>query len=234
MSAHFQEDTRQPAVNYPPPVRFIGHFFSVLFHPMFIPAYITAYLVFVDNYAYADFTYQGKLFRLISVFDNTAFLPVFCIFLTWRLKFIDSIFLRTRKDRIIPYIICMTFYFWAWYTSRNFRGDNGLHDSPELTAMLLGIFIASIVGMMANIYFKISMHGLAAGILLVFFAWLVFNGSQLSGALLPVRGFFALAVFISGLMLTARFIVSNHDAREIYIGFFAGALCQLIAIVITG
>ena len=78
---------------------------------------------------------KGKVFKLISVAFSTAFLPLFSVLLMKQLGFIKSIFLRTQKDRIIPYIVCMIFYFWAWYVSRN------LHDSPSLTAMLLAVFL---------------------------------------------------------------------------------------------
>ncbi len=63
--------------------------------------------------------WQLKL-KLFSVFWLTAFFPAFAVFLLWRLKFSDSIFLKTQKDRIIPYVIVMFFYWWMYYLSRNF------------------------------------------------------------------------------------------------------------------
>ncbi|MBS1564291.1 MAG: hypothetical protein JST39_07865, partial [Bacteroidetes bacterium] len=114
------------------------------------------------------------------------------------------------------------FYFWIWYVYHN------LHESDEMTAMLLSVFIASIVGLMANIYFKISMHGLAAGSLLVFFLWLAFTGSVQMG------GYLSLAVLVTGLVCTARFLVSDHSPFELYAGLAGGILCQLVAIMIAG
>jgi len=222
LNAPFREETRQHAVHYPPALCFTGHFFSFVFHPLFIPAYIAAFLVFKHPYAFAGASDKLKLFRFFSVFFATCFLPAFSVFLLRQLRFIDSVYLRTQKDRIIPYIICMVYYFWAWYVSRN------LHESTEMTAMLLATFLASIVGLMANIYFKISMHGLAAGTLLVFFLWLAFSGSVHIGDWLSV------AVFITGLICTARFLVSGHSPVEIYAGLLGGAFCQLLAIAIAG
>src|SRR5882757_9399510 len=102
----FHEDTRQPAVLYPAGIRFIGHFFSFVFHPLFIPSYIAAYLLFAHPYAFAGVSPMMKFFRFFSVFFVTAFLPAFSVFLLRQLRFIDSIYLRSQKDRIIPYIIC--------------------------------------------------------------------------------------------------------------------------------
>ena len=213
-----------PEVNYtwPAPVRLFGHIVSFIFHPLFIPSYITAFLVYVDPYAFAGLPDKGKIFKVASVIFSTAFLPLFSVALMKQLGFIKSIFLRSQKDRIIPYIVCMIFYFWIWYVSKN------LHDNSSLIAMLLAVFLSCIVGMMANIYYKISMHGIAVGALFVFFIWLAFNSTM------PFGVYLAVAIFITGLVCTARFIVSDHNAFEVYRGLLAGALCQLVAIAIAG
>src|SRR5436190_372556 len=170
-----------PAENnyvWPAPVRALGHIVSFVFHPLFIPSYITAFLVFADPYAFAGMNDKAKIFRLISVMFSTAFLPLFSVLLMKQLGFIKSIFLRSQKDRIIPYIVCMIFYFWAWYVSKN------VHDNTALIVMLLAVFLSCIAGMMANIYYKISMHGIAMGALFVLFMWMAFNGSIAGGAYL--------------------------------------------------
>ncbi len=221
-----KEASIEPAAenNYtwPAPVRLFGHIVSFFFHPLFIPSYITAFLVYADPYAFAGLPDKGKIFKVVSVIFSTAFLPFFSVALMKQLGFIKSIFLRSQKDRIIPYITCMVFYFWIWYVSKN------LHDHPSLVAMLLAVFLSCIVGMMANIYYKISMHGIAAGALFVFFIWLAFNSTM------PFGTYLSIAIFITGLVCTARFIVSDHNAFEIYSGLLAGALCQLVAIGIAG
>ena len=207
---------------WPSPVRFFGNLVSVIFHPLFIPAYITAFLLFADPYAFAGITYKGRWAKLISVSYNTAFLPFFSVVLMKLLGFIKSIFLRTQKDRIIPYIVSMIFYFNAWYVSKN------LHDNSALVAMLLSVFLCCIAGMMANIYYKISMHGIAVGALLILFIWMSFSGVYYTG---PYLSF---AILITGLVCTARFIVSDHNAFEVYSGLLVGGLCQLVAIAIAG
>ena len=204
------------------PVRAFGHIISFVFHPLFIPSYITAFLLYADPYAFAGMPDKGKIFKLISVVFSTAFLPLFSVMLMKQLGFIKSIFLKSQQDRIIPYIVCMIFYFWAWYVSKN------LHDSPSLVAMLLAVFLCCIAGMMANIYYKISMHGLAVGALFVLFMWMAFSGSVAGGAYLSI------VILITGLVCTARFIVSDHNPFEIYSGVLVGAICQLVAVTIAG
>jgi len=204
------------------PLHLLGQFISYIFHPLFIPSYIAAYLIYVDPYAFVGVPGKIKIFKLISVLFSTTFLPLFSVALMKQLGFIKSIFLRNQKDRIIPYIVCMIFYFWAWYVSHT------LHDNPAFVAMLLAVFLCSIAGMLANIYYKISMHAIAAGALFVLFLWMAFSGS------LPAGTYLSIAIFITGLVCTARFLVSDHSAFDIYSGLMVGALCQLVAIGIAG
>lgn len=210
-----------PAIDnftWPAPIRVFGQLVSFVFHPLFIPSYITAFFIYADPYAFAGMTDKAKIFKLASVVFSTAFLPLFSVALMKQLGFIKSIFLREQKDRIIPYIVCMIFYFWAWYVAKN------LHDNPAFIAMLLAVFLSCIAGMMANIYYKISMHGIAVGALFILFLWMAVSGILFTGSYL------SLAILITGLVCTARFIVSDHNPFEIYSGLLVGALCQLVAI----
>lgn len=142
------------------------------------------------------------------------------MFLMWRLKFIQSMFLRTQRERIIPYAAAMVFYFWAWYVSRS------LQDSEELfTGFLFGSFLTVIAAWLANIYFKVSMHAMAIGGMIFFIMRVSFGDDGTSG-LYP-----SLALLIGGIVCTSRMIVSDHKPVEIYSGLLLGVLCQVLAIV---
>jgi hypothetical protein len=200
-------------------IRILAHTFSILFHPLFIPAYISAFLIFIHPYAFSGMSFRIKVLRLASVILLTAFFPAFTVFLLQKLGFASSVYLRTQKERIIPYVASMFFFFWIFYVSRNLPG------SPAIfTTLLLGIFIASIAALMANIYFKVSMHAIAMGGLVAFFLILAVFGS------FPVTFFLALAILIAGLVCSSRLIVSDHHPFEVYAGFFLGVISQTIAV----
>jgi len=205
--------------NFPFIVRFFAHFFSWIFHPLFIASYVAAFLIFVHPYVFAGFDQRMKTFRFLSVFITTAFFPLFSVFLMWRLKLVlKSIYLRTTQERIIPYVLAMIFYWWTWNVFRN------LSDSPPVIVnFLLGTFLAVCGAWFCNIYFKISMHAVAVGGLVVFFILFSFVDSYASGLYL------SLALLIAGIVCTSRFIVSDHSPFEIYSGLFIGALAQYIA-----
>lgn len=199
-------------------VRFSAHFFSFIFHPLFIPGYISAFLLFVHPYVFSGFSPRLKLLRFISVVLLTAFFPAFVVFLLKQLGLIKSIFLKTQKERIIPYIASMFFFFWIFYVSRN------LSDSPPFfVILLLGVFISSIAALMANIYFKVSMHAIAMGGMVCFFEILAMQGTFSMGIYL------SLAVLIAGIVCTCRFLVSDHYPFEVYAGFLLGVISQTLA-----
>jgi len=191
---------------------------SHIFHPLFIPTYIFFWLLLRFPYGFAGITPMLLFARKVTVFWMTAFFPAFAVFLLWRLTFIESIYLKTQRDRIVPYIITMIFYWGMWYLSRNFT------DQPEvLKFFLLSIFIATSAGLVLNSFFKISMHGMAMGGAFVFvlatnFFYQTYLGAEIAAAAL-----------IAGLVCSSRLILGGHNNFELYAGFIVGVLCQLIA-----
>jgi hypothetical protein len=202
----------------PAPVRFLAHLFSYIFHPLFIPAYVTAFLLFIDPYAFAGVPQIKKIFRLASVLLNTCIIPGFAVFLMWRLRLIQSMLLRTQKERIIPYAAAMIFYFWPWYVFHS------QHDNESFVNFLFGSFLAVCAAWFLNIVTKISMHAIAMGGLAAFFLLQAFSYDDVTGI------YFSIALLIAGAVCTARLIVSDHSQPDIYFGFAAGALCQVVAL----
>jgi hypothetical protein len=204
---------RQPLI-----LRVLGNFFSYLFHPLFISVYVAAYLIYIYPYAFAVYDDRQKFLRLLSVILITTFFPAITVFLLWRLKFANSIFLRTQKERIIPYVASITYFFWAFYVSRNMPG------SPQMmTFFFLGTFLAASAALLANNHFKISMHAIAVGGGAAFMILLgIVSGEPMA---VPI----AIATIIAGIVCTARLVVSDHQPYEIYWGVILGAICQLIA-----
>lgn len=202
--------------------RFFGELVSVLFHPLFIPAYITAFLLYVHPFAFMGDTDYYKLIKLLSVVVNTCFFPAITTLLLKKLGFISSLRLPTRQDRIIPVIASMIFYFSIFYVSRN-QVDN----PPELVAMLGAIFISSIIALTLNNFMKISLHAIAMGVMVGFFALLAWN------SLIPMGMPLALALLIAGLTGTARLLLQAHTSKELTTGFLTGIASMLIASVVA-
>lgn len=191
---------------------------SYVFHPLFIPTYVFFFLIYQFPYEFAGITEWQLKMRIFGLFWITAFFPAFAVFLLWRLKFSESIFLRTQKERIVPYVITMFFYWWMYYLSRNFS------DQPVvLKFFYMGIFLSTVFGLILNSYFKISLHAMAMGGAMA--AVILFAMYYRMPMGLPM----SVATLLTGVVCTSRFIVSDHTPGEIYTGLFVGIFCQVVA-----
>lgn len=218
--AHIHSIEKQAAYPLPQPqiLKLLSRLFSYLFHPLFIPLYVAAYLIYLHPYSFSVFDPKQKFIRLLSVFVITAFFPALTVLLLWRLQFAQSIFLKTQKERIIPYVASIIYFFWAFYVARNLAGTPAI-----MVSFFLGTFLCVSAALMANNYFKISMHALAVGGAAAYMILLGLTSGQVMG--LPI----AIATLVTGIVCTSRLIVSDHHPFEIYYGIILGALSQVVA-----
>ncbi len=201
--------------------KFFGHLFSYVFHPLFIPLYVVWFLIFIHPSYFAGYSPYEKYSIVFSTILNTIFFPAFAILLMKGLGFIKSIFLQKPQDRIGPYLSSMIFYFWAAWVF--FKMDP--KPALILPSFMVGVFLTTVVGLLSNIYFKISMHTMAMGGLLGIFLIIMINNTMLMTWPLCI------VLLIAGLVCTSRLIVSNHTQPEIYWGLFFGLLCQIVAAI---
>ncbi len=210
---------QQAKSKYPFYITVPAHLFSYIFHPLFIPVIVTWYLAFIHQGYFIGIPPKEKLFILIRVGLNTIFFPAVTILLLKGVGFISSIFLKTQRERIIPYIAANIFYFWMYLVFRS---------QPEvpsiLTGFIFGVFLASSIALIANIYFKISMHALGVGALSGLMLLLVFSGASYN-VFMPAM----IAFLITGCVCTSRLIISDHNPFEIYSGILFAIICQSIA-----
>jgi hypothetical protein len=196
----------------------VAQFISYIFHPIFIPIYAIAFLTFVHPSYFTGFADRFKWQTVFIATLNLVFFPLTTVLLLKAVGFIDSIFLKTRKDRIIPYMACGIFFFWTYTVF-----SKQTHYPPIMSIFVLGIFLASSAALLCNIYFKISMHAIGVGGLLGL-AWLIMQ----DGTMLMTWPM-ALVLLIAGLVCTARLIISDHSQKEIYMGLLVGIVAQLCA-----
>ncbi len=202
-----------------PVLRVIANFLSYLFHPVFVPLYVIAFLLFVEPFLFVGASGPEKILTLGRAFINYTFFPVISILLLKGLNLISSIKLKERKDRIIPFIICNIWYFWIWYVWR------GLPGAPHyLVVFAFSVFLASSIGLLSNIYLKISMHGIGLGTATAFLCLLSFDPSSTN-----ITVYLALAMLITGLVGTSRLLLSAHIPREYYLGLGVGTIAVIIA-----
>jgi hypothetical protein len=196
---------------------------SYIFHPLFVPVYIIWFLLSTQPYMFARFTAYEKTIALLRFFVIYSFFPLITVLLAKGLGFLKSIHLKTQKERIIPYIASNIYYFWMCYVLRQ------QPEFPKEAVILsMAIFIASSAGLMANIYMKVSMHTMGMGIMIAFVGMLALGQAN------NYTLYFSITLLITGLVSTARMIVSDHTPAEIYTGLLIGILSIVVAIWADG
>jgi hypothetical protein len=206
----------------PVAIRIFAHLFSYIFHPLFVPLYVTLFLMNVHPSYFTGADQQTKFWLPISVVQLSIGYPLLTIFLLKGLGFIDSVFLRTQKDRIIPYIAAGIFYFWLYQVCRNY--PDTLH--PIVPSFMMGVFLAASAALIANIYYKISMHAIGMGGWLGIF--LIIMRSNTMWMAWPLSA----VLLITGIVCTSRLIVSDHSLKDIYAGLLVGLVSQFAAAMV--
>ena len=222
-NSELQELTEQESVVKNKGLRIAANILSYLFHPLFVPVFIIWFLLTFEPFFFTGFTPMQKIITLIQFFMIYSFFPLITVLLAKGLGFLQSIHLKTQKDRIIPYIACEIYYFWMAYVIRH------QEDFPrEIMQLTIAIFLASSIGLLVNIIMKVSMHAISMGVMVLFIGLLGFSQSNSFTAYLSV------ALLIAGLVCTARMIVSDHSSKEIYTGLLVGAVSMILGVWADG
>ena len=199
-------------------IRMAAVLLSYVFHPVFIPLFVTFFLLYIHPSAFTGFSESNKQRTLVIVALNLVFFPLLSVGLLKAVGFIDSLLLKTRKDRIIPYIACGIFFFWTYTVFKQQTAYPLL-----LVSYVLGLFLSSSAALLANIYYKVSMHAIALGGCLGLFYKIMVDASMLMT--LPI----AVALLVTGLVSTSRLILKSHKPFEIYSGIMIGFLTQMMS-----
>jgi hypothetical protein len=200
------------------PVRFGAKFISFIFHPLFAGAMMMVYITYLHPTFFIAVSEKGKFFKLLTFLVNNVMFPALVVLLLRGLGFTKSIYLRDQKERIIPYVASIIFFFNSYNTFRN------QPDAPEiLTGMCQGIFLSACLALVLNNFSKVSMHAMGMGGMIGLMLAVIFSGQVF--AVWPM----ALAILFTGLVCSARLIVSDHTKEDIILGLLVGIITQLFA-----
>ncbi len=216
---------------------------NYLFHPILIPLYATCFLLYCNPTIFANNTEIAKKSLLINIFVSLIFMQAFCVFLLKQLGFIQTIYLKTQRERIAPIFTytVFTFFVWAFVLLKNPANQTSFTYSKEASLELiknavfypkiairmgLAFFAASSATLLINSFYKISLHLIGAGLLL---GLAIVCTLKLQAHF----GFIILAITIVCSVWGARKYVQSHNNFELYSGLMLGLLsmlcCQLIS-----
>lgn len=200
-----------------PILRFFANVISWAFHPIWMPPTVAIIISFLAPNSFVALSSTTKIQWLAIIVLNTVFFPLLATALMKALGFIESIKMKTSKDRIMPLIASMIFYFWAYQVFKNFQ-------SPQIFKIFfLGNFLGIIGVFMVNIFLKISMHTAAAGGALGTVLILAFIGK------INIMAAIIVFTIIAGIIGTSRILLKAHKPSEVWTGYVVGVLSQFVA-----
>lgn len=193
----------------------VSNLISFLLHPLFMPTLLTIALCYLHRSGFAGISGGQKWIWIANVALNTIFFPALAVILMKFLGFISSIKMPDKKDRIIPLMASMIFYFWVYQIFKNI-------DAPlVLRVLLLGNFWGIILVFLINIFMKVSMHTAAAGSMIGIGLVLMFHGQF--NFLIPLM----IALVLAGLIGSARLFLKAHSGKEVWLGYLVGIVVQV-------
>lgn len=188
----------------------IASLISWLFQPLWVP--ILAFIVIFNSDAYFAIIlpFETKLAVLITVFISTIVIPTTILILLKFLKVIDSLLLKERSQRNVPYVFIILSYYLTYYL----LSRTSLPVIYNLLILLSTLLI--IIAFFINFYFKISAHTLS---------WGSFTGVLVGISYrynIDLINLIVVLMLISGFVAYSRLQLKAHKEIEVYTGFLLG------------
>jgi len=195
---------------------FFAHLISIVFQPLLMPLYGAFYIVYANPFSFPD-DYENFML-LLRVGLLTFFFPAVAVGLMVALKFVSTISLRDRMERVVPYIATMAMYIWAFFVF--YQNDFNSVVTFIILAACISIFLAFMINILI---LKISMHTTGAGGMVAMFMLLI-PYSQYN----PMWIFLS-AIVVAGAIGTARLTLKAHTTKEVYYGYLNGFFSFMLA-----
>lgn len=195
---------------------FFGHFVSIVFQPLLMTLLGTFYIIYTNPFSYPD-PYENYML-LLRVGLLTFFFPALAVGLMAALKFVSTISLRNRQERVIPYIAALAMYIWAFYVFYK-EGFNSI-----VTFLILAACISICLAFLINILvLKVSMHTTGAGGMVAMF--LLLTPFSQFNSMWPLL----ISIVIAGAVGSARLALDAHTPREVFYGYLTGFFSFMLA-----
>ena len=198
----------------------VSKILSVVFHPLLIPTY-TLLIIFNLNVFFSMIIPQLAKWQILGmVFLITFLFPLFMMILFQRIGIIKSLYMKTKEERTLPYLMTIIFYYLASYLLKQ------LQISPIFYYFILGATFLIIITLIINFFWKISIHMIGIGGMLgtligLSFLWMI-----------DIPFLIILLILCSGITGFARLKLNAHNPAQIYSGFLLGTSFMLLLFLV--
>lgn len=193
---------------------FILKSISFVFHPLIMPL-LGVIFFFSRTPRFIPIPVRNA--KIFSIVILTIILPILLFFLLKTINKVNSIYLKSTKERLIPlFINCIIIVLILLRVITS-------NEIIELYYFFLGILCSTLTCFILAIFkIKASIHMIAAS---GFFMFAVALGIHYQ---ININGTIALMMMILGAIATSRLHLKAHTNQELIIGMFTGLFPQLI------
>lgn len=205
-------------------MNFLARLVSVLFHPLLMATYLFIILSLTLPAALAPIQPASHFTFILLIFIVTFLLPVFNLGVFKFFGSIESIHLKNRKERIMPFTFVVAIYLAITYLLYS-RTQIGFDENFLKLMMVMDMLV--IISLIATLFFKVSIHSIGI--------W------GLIGIMLPltklseVNALFYVTlalIVIAGLIMSARLQLGAHNSREVMWGGVLGLATSVSGMLI--
>ena len=197
----------------------LAQFISVLGHPLFMPAYSFGILIYFNPYINMMLTETSKQYILSVLVAFTIILPMLTVMVFKLFRLIDSVFMKTNKERILPFLVTLIWYYLG------FQLLTKIYIPQIFLLIIIGAICNLGIALIITSRWKISIHmlgigGVIGGILGVS-QRIQFDHSLLLATL----------ILFSGFVGYARLKTNSHNYTQVYTGFIIGAIIEWVCVI---
>ncbi len=186
---------------------------SFIFHPLIMPLLGVLFYFSKTPRFIPEPVMKAKIFSIVIL---TIILPILLFFLLKTVNKVDTIYLKTTKERVLPLLINSIIVALILYRVMTFN------EIEELFYFFVGILLSNLICLiLALSKIKASIHMIAAS---GFFMFATTIGIHFK---ININGTIALMMIILGAIATSRLHLKAHTNQELIIGLFTGLVPQL-------
>ena len=195
-------------------IHYILKSISYIFHPMIMPLLGIIFYFSKTPRFIPEPVIKAKVFSITIL---TIILPILLYFLLKTIRQVESLELKTTKERVIPLIL--NILILSLILNRVLPHD----EIPELYYFYLGILFSSLACLfLAILRFKASIHMIGSAGFFMFAVALSIHFK------ININGTIALMCVIMGAIATSRLHLKAHTNAELLIGSVVGLMPQVV------
>jgi len=195
-------------------IHFLLKSISYIFHPLIMPLLGVIFYFSKTPRFIPDPVIKAKVFSITIL---TLILPVLLYFLLKTIRQVESLHLKSTKERLIP------LFLNAVIIGLILNRVLPYQEIPELYYFYLGILFSTLACLFLAIFkIKASIHMIASAGFFMFALTLSIHFK------ININGTVALMCIIIGAIATSRLHLKAHTNVELILGFFVGLVPQLI------